>query len=124
MRYAVAALAVALTLTACSSVRQSMFGVMDEKARMEYVQENGLTGRDSAAVAEGRVYRGMPEQHIQGALGSPDRINHNVYRSGASTQYVYVSMANASHRGYVYTDGDGKVTGWQNLHLIPRIHGH
>ena len=124
MRYAVAALAVALTLTACSSVRQSMFGVMDEKARMEYVQENGLTGRDSAAVAEGRVYRGMPEQHIQGALGSPDRVNTNVYRSGASTQYVYVSMANAGHRGYVYTDEDGKVTGWQNLHLIPRIHGH
>jgi hypothetical protein len=66
----------------------------------------------------------MPERHVLGALGSPDRINTNVYESGASTQYVYVSMASAAQRGYVYVDEQGKVTGWQNLHVIPRIHGH
>jgi hypothetical protein len=104
-------------------MRQSMFGVMDEEARMEYIQKHDLTGQDSVAVAQGRVYRGMPERHIEGALGSPDRINTNVYKGGATAQYVFVSMA-SSQRGYVYVDGQGKVTGWQNLHLVPRIAGH
>jgi len=119
-----ALLALSLAITACSSMRQSMFGVMDDKARMEYIQDHGLTGQDSVAVAQGRVYRGMPEQHIQGALGSPDRINTNVYESGATVQYVYVSIASAAQRGYVYVNEEGKVTGWQNLHVVPRIHGH
>jgi hypothetical protein len=105
-------------------MRSSLLGVQDEQARMEYIQEHDLTGQDSVAVAQGRVYRGMPERHVLGALGSPDRINTNVYEHGASTQYVYVSMASAAQRGYVYVDEQGQVTGWQNLHLVPRIHGH
>lgn len=61
---------------------------------------------------EGRIVKGMSEDHVKDILGRPDHINRSsrddqwVYYDGDESQYVYVR--------------DGKVTGWQRYNTDDR----
>lgn len=114
-------LALALGLAACTAANEMMV----DRDREAYVQENDLTGKDSAHVVEKKVYRGMPVEHALTALGSPNGSDTTATEDGQRIRYVYQSRGNAfdpgtSNRGYLYAT-DGTVTDWENLDKIPRL---
>ncbi|MFB6272720.1 MAG: hypothetical protein ABEL51_07485 [Salinibacter sp.] len=118
-------LVAALVLAACGSMGGS-FGSMFSDGRASYVQENGLTGKDSVHVMEGRIYRGMPIEHALAALGPPTRQDTSTTTDGRrQVAYLYKARANAFDpgnlpRAYVYAV-DQAVTDWENLDEIPRF---
>lgn len=107
-------------LAACASVNP-----MANPDRRAYVRENGLTGKDSAHVMEGRIYRGMLAEYALAALGTPNERDTTSTENGPRVRYVYRARANAFDpgnlaRAYVYAEA-GRVTGWKNLTRIPRF---
>ena len=118
-------LSTTLVLAACGSAGGSLSSMFSD-GRESYVQENGLTGKDSVHVMEGRIYRGMPIDHALAALGPPTRQDTTTTADDQRrVEYLYKARANAFDpgnlpRAYVYAQ-DQEVTGWKNLNKIPRF---
>lgn len=118
-------LSATLALAACSTTSGSL-GSMFSDGRKSYVQENGLTGKDSVHVMEGRIYRGMPVEHALASLGPSNSQDTTTTPDGRTRiEYMYQSRGNAFDpgnlpRAYVYAI-DEKVTDWKNLDQIPRF---
>lgn len=113
-------LAAAALLAACSSVNP-----LHDGDRHSYVQEEGLTGPDSAHVVQGRIYQGMPVEHAVAALGPPDRRDTTTTDGQPRVRLTYRARPNAFDpgnlaRAYVVAEA-GRVAEWENLSLIPRF---
>jgi hypothetical protein len=114
-----------LVLAACGSAGGSLSSMFSD-GREAYVQENGLTGKDSVHVMEGRIYRGMPIDHALAALGPPARQDTTTTADDQMrVEYLYQARANAFDpgnlpRAYVYAQNQ-EVTDWENLTKIPRF---
>jgi len=114
-----------LMLTACGSTGESMSAMFSD-GRGSYVEEQGLTGKDSVHVMQGRIYRGMPVEHAVAALGPPTRRDTSTTADGRPrVEYMYEARANAfdpgnRRRAYVYAV-DRAVTDWKDLDQIPRF---
>ena len=114
-----------LILAACGSAGGSLSSMFSD-GRESYVQENGLTGKDSIHVMEGRIYRGMPIEHALASLGPPTSQDTTTTADGQrQVEYLYKARANAFDpgnlpRAYVYAQ-DRTVTDWTNLDKIPRF---
>jgi hypothetical protein len=114
-----------VALAACSTTGGSLSSLFGNE-RASYVEENGLTGKDSVHVVQGRIYRGMPINHAVAALGPPRRRDTVETSSGAlRVEYLYTARANAFDpgnlpRAYVYAQ-DRTVADWKHLDRIPRF---
>jgi len=117
-------LVAALVLAACGATGGSV-GAMFDDGRESYVQEKGLTGKDSVHVMQGRIYRGMSIEHALAALGPPASQDTTTTEAGLRVEYMYRSRPNAFDpgnvpRAYVYAE-DQTVTDWTDLDKIPRF---
>ena len=114
-----------VVLAACGSTGGTLNSMFND-GRESYVQENGLTGKDSIHVIEGRIYRGMPIEHALASLGPPTSQDTTTTADGQQrVEYLYKARANAFDpgnlpRAYVYAI-DQTVTDWKNLDEIPRF---
>lgn len=115
-------LCVAVVLfAACSTVQQ--FSDTDQQA---YVEEKGLTDKDSVYVMQGKIYQGMPIGHALAALGAPNSRDTTTTVDGQTrVEYTYKARPNAFDpgnlpRAYVYAR-DQVVTDWTDLDKIPRF---
>lgn len=114
-----------VVLAACGSTGGALSSMFND-GRESYVQENGLTGKDSIHVMEGRIYRGMPIEHALAALGPPTSQDTTTTADDQrQVEYLYRARANAFDpgnlpRAYVYAV-DQTVTDWTNLDKIPRF---
>ena len=117
-------LSVTVVLAACGSTGGSLSSVFNDD-RESYVQENGLTGKDSVHVLQGRIYRGMSIEHALAALGPPTSQDTTTANGRTRVEYMYRSHPNAFDPGtvpqaYVYAV-DQTVTDWTDLDKIPRF---
>ena len=125
MRRLVLFLVAPLVLAACTATGGSLSSLFGDE-RASYVEDNGLTGKDSVHVAQGRIYRGMPIDHALAALGPPrHRDTLATPSGGVRVEYLYTARANAFDpgnlpRAYVYAQ-DRAVADWENLDRIPRF---
>jgi len=114
-----------VVLAACGSTGGALSSMFND-GRESYVQENGLTGKDSIHVMQGRIYRGMPVTHALAALGPPNDQDTTTTADGQRrVEYLYRARANAFDpgnlpRAYVYAT-DETVTDWRGLDQIPRF---
>jgi len=88
-----------------------------ESKRSSYIQSHNLDDQTERAIRSGRVLQGMPLDAVIASLGRYDR--RNVQVAGRSAQVQLVYEVGQYRHAYVYFDESGRVTGYQNVCLLP-----
>jgi len=80
--------------------------------RLQYVIDHPeLSDQDKNAIADGKIYMGMKEEHLVVSWGEPRTITASVGSWGVHKQYVYGSFEYGTSQ-YVYVE-NGVVVSWQ-----------
>ena len=87
-------------------------GDYEKTRRLQYVIDHPeLPSGVKNAIADGKIYIGMKEEHLLASWGKPRDINKSVGSWGVHKQYVY--GYDVSSFQYVYVE-DGEIVSWQS----------
>lgn len=109
MRYVLTAL-LAITLIGCAGSRL-------ESKRADYIETHDLNPEVERAISDGQVVEGMSHDAVVASLGRYDRYNDSVTGQRRQVQLVYNPAPRV--QAFVYLDGSGRVTAYQNICQLP-----